>query len=403
MSIGHIHTAIEQANIHQMMFANLPIAVALVGESGNIAYANKEFSKLTGYKVSQDSAQTIDELFPNNSNDHPFETLTKLHVRSGKDVSVVDNRCMSTGQQEQPVVLLVNKLSQLFCVTVRDAHSYDTENSNESKETSPRATINKDFKIQLERKLRSLKESNENLERSNKDLSQYAYVASHDLQEPLRKIRIYGDMLDSSDKIPTKEKFLLTKINKASERMSVLITDLLNYARLLKSDTDHEQVDLKEIIQNVISDFEVVIQEKKAVIRVGNIPVLKAVRLQMNQLFFNLLGNALKFTTIGEAPRIEIDAALVSGKEVAAQLPEAVNEQEYMHITVRDHGIGFKSSQAEEIFEVFKRLYTKDSYQGSGIGLALCRRIVQNHDGALYATSKVGEGSVFNIVLPFRG
>ncbi|MET0242823.1 MAG: histidine kinase dimerization/phospho-acceptor domain-containing protein, partial [Flavitalea sp.] len=304
MSASYIHTAIEQANIHQMMFANLPLAVALVGESGNIVYANNEFSKLTGYKASQGNT-SIDQYFRNNSRDVPFETITKHHVRSGKDVSVIDNRFMLDGEKQQSVVLLVNKLSQLFCVTVKDSGTV----TNDSKEQHQRATLNKDFKVQLERKLRHLKESNADLERSNKDLSQYAYVASHDLQEPLRKIRIYGDMLDASDKIPTKEKFLLTKINKASERMSVLITDLLNYARLLKSDTDHEQVDLKEIIQNVISDFEVVVQEKKAAISIGNLPVLSAVRLQMNQLFFNLLGNALKFTTPGEAPKIEIEAS----------------------------------------------------------------------------------------------
>jgi signal transduction histidine kinase len=241
---------------------------------------------------------------------------------------------------------------------------------------------------------------NRELTRSNQDLSQYAYVASHDLQEPIRKVRILSDMLLTDAGLQLKDKKIVQKITRSCERMSVLIRDLLHYSKLLKPDMVYEPVDLQKILQGVFNDFEISIQERNAQIRMGNLPVIQAVPHQMNQLFYNLLSNALKFVAPGSTPEIDIYAVPITPVEAGNFLKEAVNGQQYYDISFRDNGIGFESSQATEIFEVFKRLETKENYQGSGIGLALCRRIVLNHNGFLFASSEPEKGATFHIIIP---
>ena len=247
---------------------------------------------------------------------------------------------------------------------------------------------------------KDLENANRNLLRSNEELAQYAYVASHDLQEPLRKIRFFSNMLSLQEKLADESKPIVRKIERATERMSLLIHDLLEFSRLIKSDTLMRPVDLGEIAAAVLTDFELVIQEKGAEIHIGQLPVVEAVALQMNQLFYNLIGNALKFTSPDRTPHIHIDLTLLSPFEVVGYIETPTPNASYYRICVRDNGIGFETRYADQIFEVFKRLHGKDTYPGSGIGLALCRRIVANHGGNLFAESIVGEGSAFYVLLP---
>jgi len=245
-----------------------------------------------------------------------------------------------------------------------------------------------------------LADTNEHLFRSNEELAQYAYVASHDLQEPLRKIRVFSDILSHQESLSEENKPIVDKISKASGRMSMLISDLLEFSRLLKTDKPVQQVALGIVIPEVINDFELVIAERDAVIRInGLLPELEAVPLQMNQLFYNLINNALKFTEAGKQPLIEISSKLLTSAEAKHFFPRTAGTC-FHDITISDNGIGFEPQYAEQIFEVFKRLHGRDSYQGSGIGLALCKRIVVNHGGHLYAESTPGQGSVFHIILP---
>ncbi len=245
-----------------------------------------------------------------------------------------------------------------------------------------------------------LHESNEQLTHSNEELAQYAYVASHDLQEPLRKIRMFSDMLAKKENLPQDHKPLVDKISQSSERMTQLIRDLLEFSRLLKSDMAVQPVDLGEIVQAVVNDFELTITEKQAVIQIGDMPVIEAVSLQMNQLFYNLLSNALKFTSTSIQPLIRIDSEIISLEEAARYIQKPIPDNTYFRINFSDNGIGFDTKYSEQIFEVFKRLHGKDIYPGSGIGLALCRRIVANHNEHLYTVSKSGEGTTFYIILP---
>lgn len=245
-----------------------------------------------------------------------------------------------------------------------------------------------------------LGETNENLKRSNEELEQYAYVASHDLQEPLRKIRVFSDMLYQQAKLNPESLPMVQKINQSAERMSLLIKDLLEFSRLLKVDQVMEPVDLSSIIKEVVNDFELVISEKNVEISVvDEFPEIEGIHLQMNQLFYNLINNALKFTELDRKPVISIKCTKLNADSVKELFPK-YQDQTYYDISIQDNGIGFDEQFSDQIFEVFKRLHGRDLYSGSGIGLALCRRIVSNHNGIIQVESEIGKGSIFHIYLP---
>lgn len=246
-----------------------------------------------------------------------------------------------------------------------------------------------------------LNEANMLLHRSNKELEQYAFVASHDLQEPLRKIRLYAGMVYNYKDMPEKPREMLAKIIYSGERMSVLIKDLLEFSRLLRNEKAIGMVNLDTVLQNVLSDFEVAILDKNAQIQFDELPAIEAEPLQMNQLVFNLLSNALKFTRPGVLPQITIRVKPLHVDELEHE-PLLKGVKQWYAISVADNGIGFDIRYSEQIFEVFKRLHTRDVYPGSGIGLALCRKIVQNHNGWLQVQSEEGVGTVITAILPER-
>lgn len=245
----------------------------------------------------------------------------------------------------------------------------------------------------------SLEESNRQLINSNEELAQYAYVASHDLQEPLRKISMFSNLLKERD-TENKHAAVIEKILGSSRRMSQLIKDLLEFSRLLNPDSRFVKTNLNEIVEAVKNDFELLIEEKNAVIEIGELPVINAVPLQMNQLFYNLISNALKFIPEGVKPKVSVSAKKISINEAAKYIPTTIPHSVYYCLTVSDNGIGIEEKYAKQIFDVFKRLHGRDEYSGSGIGLAICRRIAGNHKGAIYTKSKIGKGTSFHIILP---
>jgi len=245
---------------------------------------------------------------------------------------------------------------------------------------------------------RELEEINYKLINTNEELEQYAYVASHDLQEPLRKITMFSNLLKDRDK-DNIHKSTIDKIVRSSERMSLLIKDLLEFSRLLNPDIRFVRTDMRTIVEAIITDFELLMEEKQAEIIIDSLQVIDAVPLQMNQLFYNLIGNALKFITPDARPKIVISCKKISCKEVKVHIPQPVNS-DYYCFSVSDNGIGIDEQYQKQIFEVFKRLHSRTEYSGSGIGLAICRRIAANHFGAIYIKSALGEGTTFYILLP---
>jgi signal transduction histidine kinase/CHASE3 domain sensor protein len=238
------------------------------------------------------------------------------------------------------------------------------------------------------------------LQRSNAELEQYAYAASHDLQEPLRKIILYADVLQSgASGLSPKQQDTLARIQRASERMTVLIKDLLAYSSL---NTRHEiaPVDLNMVLKSVLEDVEAMIEQKNASIMKETLPVVEGIAAQFSQLFYNLIHNALKFSAAGRQPVINIGPREVSAGE--QQRFHISQPKDWVVIVVKDNGVGFNPQYAENIYGMFKRLHTRQQYEGSGIGLALVHKVVENHNGFIYTDSEIDKGATFNILLPLR-
>lgn len=248
----------------------------------------------------------------------------------------------------------------------------------------------------------ALADANNNLERSNSALAQFAYIASHDLQEPVRKVSTFTQMLESSlTNIDDSAQNYINKIKNSSARMHVLIKDVLAYSELTRINQAYTQVDLQKVVEEIKTDFELLVEQKQAQIVAEGLPQIDANPVHMSQLFGNLISNALKFSKADTYAVINITASRLDASELAAY-PTLNKDNTYCKIKVADNGIGFSQEYASQIFNIFQRLHGKKDYEGTGIGLAMCQKIVQNHNGEIYAESTPGVGSTFVIILPVR-
>ncbi len=248
-----------------------------------------------------------------------------------------------------------------------------------------------------------LRDKNLELERLNKSLEQFASIASHDLQEPLRKIKTFTSLLIQrfDDDLPDKAKELANKIWSSSERMSLLIKDVLNFSRIVGSANMFIKTDLNQILNNILEDFDMLVLERGASIRVEYLPCIEAIPVQINQLFYNLVGNALKFSNEGRPPVITISSRTLLPEEAAKHA--GLNRQlSYTEISFKDNGIGFEQQFAELIFAIFERLNNQHQYSGTGIGLALCRKIAEQHQGRIHAKAEESIGATFYVLLPLK-
>lgn len=254
-------------------------------------------------------------------------------------------------------------------------------------------TAKKNFENERERNIRELN-------RSNKELEEFAYVASHDLHEPLRKVLTFSERLKGrfSESLGDDGKLYLDRIWASADSMRCLIDNLLEFSRMSRGARSFVSCDLTDVFREVLADQELRIEETSTVIRISELPKVEAVPSELKQLFNNLIGNALKFRKKDAPPEISISSRSLTHKEKTELLLPF--NQTFYEIAVKDNGIGFESAYAEKIFEIFQRLHGKTEYAGSGIGLAICKKIVENHDGIIYAASEPGVGSVFSVILP---
>ena len=256
-----------------------------------------------------------------------------------------------------------------------------------------------EMKRLVSEKTKDLQTLNADLERSNRELEQFAYVTSHDLQEPLRKIQIYGGMLARTEDLPPQSLGYIEKIDSSAQRMTGLIRELLEYARLSKTNDQFRKVDLNEIMLQVLADFELLIGQKDADVQFSELATIQAIPLQINQLFYNLIGNALKFAKKEGPVKIDIQGEKISSQDIK-QYPTLDPSKTYYQVTFTDNGIGFDQAYAEKIFSIFQRLNQRTEYGGYGIGLALCNRVALNHKGLIFAKGSPGEGAAFTVILP---
>ncbi len=267
-------------------------------------------------------------------------------------------------------------------------------------------TEQKAFMEELENKVfertQELQYANKELKNINQELASFAYISSHDLQEPLRKIQTFGGRIFKSDydNLSENGKDYLNRMQNSAGRMQTLIDDLLTYSRTSAVERVFYKTDLNVLFTEVKNEFKEKIEEKIAEIEISEMPEIKSIAFQIRQLFINLISNAIKFAKRNETAKIIIKSQILKGSEI--NIPDVLINENYIRISISDNGIGFEAHHSKKIFEVFQRLHAKGDYAGTGIGLAICKKIVDNHRGFIEANGELNNGATFNIYLPIN-
>jgi PAS domain S-box-containing protein len=270
-------------------------------------------------------------------------------------------------------------------------------------------TDKKKYFDQLNSKIEDIRKINQKLDtvnndllKSNSNLEEFAYASSHDLQAPLRNMNYYIERLkeELGEQLNGKQLELFKRIENSGGRMVRLIEDLLSFSYISKTAGQKTEIDLNQQVKAVLEDLELDVREKGAKITVEKLPKVKGDRRQFQQFFQNLIANAIKYAKPNVVPEIEISSNEVIGREAKASLPVGEAERKYNFIQLKDNGIGFEQEHAEDIFKVFTRLHNASGYSGSGVGLSIVQKVVENHNGHIWAESKPGEGASFKILLP---
>lgn len=260
---------------------------------------------------------------------------------------------------------------------------------------TPLRSANEDLEKAIAKHTRDLRRSNKQLEKSNHELEQFAYIASHDLQEPLRKIQTFATLVENVDSEVNRRKYLL-KIREEAQGMSALVRDVLMFSRL-SAIPEFDYVDLNQILEDIRTELSLTIDEKHATFDVNELPAVMGIARQLSQLISNVISNSLKFCEA--LPVIKVTARVLPEEEMQAH-SRLRKDRKYVHLEIRDNGIGFDQKYAEQIFTIFQRLNPRETYPGNGIGLALCKKIVENHHGLISARSAPGSGTTISIILP---
>ena len=371
----------SEERYHKMIAEVQDYAIILLDEDGIIQNWNTGAEKIKGYSAGEIIGKSFEKFYE--EEDRKNMLPAKLLAAAKKE-----GRAVHEGWR-------VRKDGSRFwgLIVITALHDDDGEIIGFSKVTRD-LTQQKDASDKLTMYAREL-------EIQNRELEQFAYIASHDLQEPIRKIRTFTDLIQSryNDKEFVQRYF--EKIDSATSRMSELIRSLLSYSRISRDrpgkKADLVEIDLNELLEEVEEDLEILIGDKHAKITSAKLPLVKGDRVQLIQLFSNLISNSLKFSK--KDPQISIDAAVVKGEELNG-IPENLKQRSYHKLTFKDNGIGFDQKYGDLIFTLFQRLHGKHDYAGTGIGLAICKKIVENHGGTIEAASAAGEGATFTVYLP---
>ena len=378
---GHELYTLKTADQSYRVFIEKMIEGAItINKEGTILYANSRFAEMVQHPLSHVIGICFRD-FIREDYHHHYEHIMKFSWK--KDLK--EEICLKTASGEMAVQLSITAI-ELDSIPILSIFLTDL-------------TMQKQHQKQLEENNRMLSELNTALELSNNDLMQFASVASHDLQEPLRKIQIFSKLLkdNKGDLTNIDYQNYIQKIIESAGRMRILIVDVLNYSRLSANDNFYEKVDLNQTVKEVLEDFELMIKDKSAVITCGPLPTIEGIIGQVRQVFQNIISNALKFSKKDEIPTINITGKIVAEKSFDS--PES-KKGKYCIISIKDNGIGFEEKYHSSVFAIFERLNSKESYEGTGIGMAITKKIMEKHDGLVTAQSQLGVGSDFMLLFP---
>lgn len=387
----------ERINILRSLFEQAPVALCILrGPEFVVDIANELMLEIWGKQAEDVIKKPVLEGIPE-VKEQGIEELLKGVYTTGKRYIA----------NELPVMLQRDgKLEQTYLNFVYEPYrEWDGKVAGiiaVATDVTPLVLARKKIEEVVNERTKDLRQSNENLERSNKELEQFAYVASHDLQEPLRKITAFGDMLKNRYKetLPTEGQDMIDRMQSAASRMSSLIDDLLSFSRVSTKPLQKEIIDLNRIVLEVKSDLYAAIKESNAAIKTEGLQTIEGDPLQFRQLFQNLLGNALKFRRPDVTPEISITGKIVSGKDSGLEIEETDYNKKFLQIEVGDNGIGFEQQYAKKIFQIFQRLHGRMDYAGSGVGLSIVQKVVENHHGYVTAEGRPGEGAIFRMLFP---
>lgn len=377
----------SEERYHLMVEEVQDYAILYLNRDGTVENWNAGAEKIKGYHAQEIIGRNFSVFYTNEDRQNNLPQRLLQH-------SLLTGRAVQEGWR-------VKKDGTLFwaSVVITAVHNEQNEVIGFSKVTHD-LTQKKEANDKLIKNAAELQEKNEDLRKMNKELEAFAYISSHDLQEPLRKIQTFATRIaeKESENLSTYGKDYFERMQNAAARMQTLIDDLLAYSRTTTGERKYEPTALSHIVDGVKADFSEELQQKQATVEVGEMCTISIIPFQFRQLLYNLIGNSLKFSVPDRLPVIRIESKIALGKHLNEAL--LASDTEYCHIRVADNGIGFEQQYGEKIFELFQRLHGRSNYIGTGIGLAIVKKIVDNHNGLIKAHGAVNEGAVFDIYLP---
>lgn len=371
-----------------------PLWIWLADQNGKVDYANRE---MLGYFGFQNSSEVTRSLWSTHVHPDDLYLLSEVVNKAYQNqtsyfIECRMRRSIHSAYEWLAFQTVPRFIEGVFYGLIGTAHNIDVQKNSQAK-----------LELLVEERTRQLNDTNEALQKTNEQLAQFAHIASHDLKEPVRKMRIYANRLNQviSPTGNEKAEMYLSGIDNTSRRMAELIDGILQFSSVASEEHLHELVDLNSTLANVVSDLEIAIQLKKGDISIQKgLPAIEGIPILLYQLLYNLLNNALKFSKAAVPPLVKVTFRALQHHEIIQK--ELVPGKEYILICIDDNGIGFAQVHAEKIFQIFTRLNKRSDYEGTGLGLALCKRIVEQHRGKIEAESVPGEGASFKIILPIK-
>ena len=372
----------REYNLHQLLL-HAPDAVIVINQESIVLLWNPQAEKLFGW--------TSEEVI----NQPLYDKILPLQYREAHEQGM--KRYLATGEAN-----VLNKTIEITAIDKGNVEFFISLTISTTIQNGKVAFIAFIRDIRKQKKNEAeLEKKRKELELSNQQLEQFAHVTSHDMKEPIRKIRIFGQRLEQElgGEITEKAKSYLGTVQNSAERLTNMVEGVLNYATISSNKEDFEIVNLNAIVKNIENDLEVVIEEKCAILKHNNLPVFKAVNFLIYQLFYNLISNSLKFSNEKIQPVIEITSQQVNYPELQVQ-SEVNSTTSFFEVKIKDNGIGFDPQYAGKIFKTFTRLNSRLDFEGTGIGLSICKNIIDRHKGFIKAEGKEGEGATFTMLFP---